>query len=395
MTFRRAARTPQHTAGPEQQVLRLQQAVGNRGLGRMLARQPVDDVEILDDLLDATQVTKAIRFYTAQPDRYPADIMLQIQAAVGAGETGVADEETVQAVARWQAADGSNDPALKVDGMAGPRTLPRMFTSGLNAAGEAAAFGEEAQTGVIDQWQGLTPTERATELVRLVNDHLTTAGVPAVVANPKDTGNDAGAFDFATWQMEIGLPALSQDQLTRDQAADIVDTIYHEARHAEQWFRMAQLRAGQGRTGAQITTELGIPANIAAAAVAAPLDPGSMRALIAQGWYDSVYGSGSDARNRTLQEVEDADTARKAAAKRFKANPTAANQTALNAAVERFHRAHDAYRNLPEENDAWATGPQTGAGVTHGSPPPPPPPPSGPSAAALLRSLGGLTGTST
>jgi hypothetical protein len=364
-----AARTP-----VQRGTLGLQQAAGNRALGRLLARQAVDEEVSIDDiqmlLLDDAQVTKAIRFYTSQPTRYSADIMRQIQAAVGAPETGVADEDTVQAVARWQSTEGANDPALKVDGMAGPRTLPRLFAHGLNAAGEGQAFGEEAQAGVIDRWNDLTPRERADELVRLVNVHLEAAGVPAVTIDARDIGVDAGNFHFQTWQMRIALPAVSKDSLTRDDAADIVNTVYHEARHAEQWFRMAQLQAGRGHSAAGIAFELGIPRRIANLAKAAPLDPESMQGVIAAGWYDSVYGSGAEQRNATLNTVEAAAKARDRARDRNAKHPSAANQAAQDAAEERFDRAHDRYRDLAEENDAWATGPMTGAGVTHGSPPP-------------------------
>jgi len=102
----------------------------------------------------------------------------------------------------------------------------------------------------------------------------------------------------------------------------MADTVYHEARHAEQWYRMAQMRAGQGRTAAQIATEMGIPARIAAVAAGAPLARGSMDALIADGWYQSVYGSGSAHRERVL-------------------GPTG---------------TYDEYMNLPEESDAWRVG---------------------------------------
>ena len=346
-------------------MLRLQRSAGNRAVVTMLQRQIVGP-------LSAREVASAIRYYTGQPRRYTADIIRQIQGAVGATQTGVADEEMVQAVATWQQGQGG-DPPLRVDGKAGPRTLPRMFANGLNAAGEGRAFGEAAQTGVIDRWHELTPQQRAAELVRLVNIRLRAAGVPEVTPNATNTGVAAGEFDFPTWQMNVGLPALSMAQPTRDQAADIADTIYHEARHAEQWFRMAQLRAGQGRTAAQIARELGIERRIADAAVAAPLAAGSMQALIAQGWYDSVYGSGSAHRERTLTTVTGAAEARDRAQQRFDANPSAQNQAALDRALRRFQRAHDAYRDLPEENDAWATGPMTGAGVTQGAPAPPVP----------------------
>jgi hypothetical protein len=386
-TSRTAARTP-----AERGALGLQQVAGNRAMGRLLARQvteeetedvSIGDIELL--LLDDAQVTKAIRFYTSQPARYTPDIVREIQAAVGVEQTGTADEDTVQAVARWQSEQGSSDPALKVDGMAGPRTLPRMFARGLNAAGEGQAFGEEAQAGVIDRWNDLTPRERADELVRLVNTHLEAAGVPAVTIDPRDTGNDSGSFHFARWQMRISLPAVSSAQLTLRDARELVDTIYHEARHAEQWFRIAQVRAGQGRAAGAIATELGIQRRIADRAKADPLDPQSMQGVIALGWYDSVYGSGSAHREATLSTVEAAATARNRARDRNKAHPSAANQAALDAAEARFQPAHDAYRDLPEENDAWATGPMARAGVTSGSPPPPPP-------EALLRALEALLG---
>ena len=97
-----------------------------------------------------------------------------------------------------------------------------------------------------------------------------------------------------------------------------------------------------------------------------------MEAVIAQGWWDSVYGAGSAHREVTLTEVDRASTARTAAQTRFDANPTEANQAALDRANERFSRAFAAYQNLPEENDAWATGPAAARGITGGSPTPEP-----------------------
>ena len=152
--------------------------------------------------------------------------------------------------------------------------------------------------------------------------------------NPIDTGTNLGTFDFTTWQMEIGLEALSIAQPDRAQAADVVDTIYHEARHAEQWFRIAQLRALQrrrregaaedARLGRAIATELQIPRRIADLAVTTPprFALGSMDALIAQGWFDSMYGTGSARRERVLTELERSGTALEQAEQRFAADPT-------------------------------------------------------------------------
>jgi hypothetical protein len=389
-------------------------AVATRRVARILQRQEGDAAP---GLLTGAQVAKAIRFYEQQPATYTFLIRLQIQDAVGVEPTATFDEPTVQAVAAWQRDNGGTPPEqvlpgvtppppLKIDGMAGPRTLPRMFAHGLNVKSEGLAFGQEAQAGVIDTWRTLTPKQRAVELVRLVNTHLDKAGVPPVIPDPKDTGSNLGQFDFETWQMEIGVKALSKDQPTVEQARDVVDTIYHEARHAEQWFRIAQLRAMQLKLQSpkisdatvkkRIVAETKILPDVVEKAVKDPLAHGSMQALIAQGWYDSVYGVNSAHRERVLNEVAAADKARDAAFKLHQKKPTPANLKALEQARERRKKAVAAYKELPEENDAWATGPMTGPGVTKGAPDPPAPPvPVDPSLAGIESDLQQLVGAAT
>ena len=135
--------------------------------------------------------------------------------------------------------------------------------------------------------------------------------------------------------MDIGLEALAIAQPDRAQAADVVDTIYHEARHAEQWFRIAQLRALQrrrregaaedARLGRAIASELQIPRRIADLAVTTPprFALGSMDALIAQGWFDSVYGTGRARREHVLTELDRSGTALERAEQRFARQPDA------------------------------------------------------------------------
>ena len=107
---------------------------------------------------------------------------------------------------------------------------------------------------------------------------------------------------------------------------------YHEVRHCEQSFRVAQMLAGEGRTAAEIAAIMAMnprsepghrTERVIAAAIASPLAPGSMQALIAKGWFESEYGTGRAHRNRVLS-----DRSGSAA-------------------------AHARYRNLPEEFDAF------------------------------------------
>jgi len=269
--------------------------------------------------------------------------------------------------------------------MAGPRTLARMFPNGLSGAGEAEAFGRDAQTNVIRRWHNLTPAGRFIELVRLANQHLATAGVPAITPQPVTKTTTAGEFDQVTWQIHVDPTPLRLTQPTRDEAAEIVETIYHEARHAEQFFRMAQLRAEQGLSTAGITAEMAIPPQIAERATAAPLTPGSMQAVIAQGWFDSVYGPGRPTFNAVETEAGAAAAAKKAAKDRLEANRTPANEAAYAAALVRLRKAEVAHNELPVENDAEVVGRGAQVGVTLGAPDPVTdsvgaPPASGPSA---------------
>ena len=363
------------------EVLRLQRAVGNRAVAALLQRQEADAP------LTPAQVKKALAFYKSQPDRYTPEIVKQIQAKVGVAETGIPDEAFAQAVAVWQRDNGDLHPKLWIDGMAGPRTLPRMFPSGLQSGTEPQDFGKEAQTNVIDRWQQLSVDKRIAELIRLVNTHLANAKVPPVAPDPQDTLN-SGVFHFPAWTMIVGKQAMAIEQPNLAQAKDFVDTIYHEARHAEQWFRIAQLRCLQRRAqnpkasddqiARGVATELGIPNNIADEAVKPPpFALGSMDALIAQGWFDSVYGSGSTRRVQILTELDKAEKALEAAKKKQKEHPSPANQLAVERAQERLNRAIAGHATLPEEDDAFVAGERSQPGVVRGAPPKPAPAPGG------------------
>jgi hypothetical protein len=303
-------------------------------------------------VLSPAQVRDALAWYEARPDRYTPDIITRIQEQVGVKGTGKMDEPTVQAVAGFQQAH----PPMWVDGKAGPRTLPAAFPVGLAKAGSIATYVKAAKA-VQSGWVTLkTAGERAAALMQAVNAQLTAANVPVCKFVVKDLGNDAGQLDFATWTLQLGQAPFSKATVTDAEAADMADTVFHESRHAEQWHMMARMRAGKPKSAKAIATELGIPADIAADAFSKPLKKGSMEALEAEGWYDSVYGVDSAARDATLTEIDAAGTARKKARAAVKANPSAANTARLLAANTRFDAAYQRYLALPEEADANRVG---------------------------------------
>jgi peptidoglycan hydrolase-like protein with peptidoglycan-binding domain len=353
--------------GADLNVLSLQRLIGNRATQNLLQREGEDDTEAAPaasveetPLLSPNQSVRAQSYYQQRQTEYTPDVITRIQTAVGVTPpTGVIDDATVQAVARFQ----SRDPLLKVDGMAGPRTLPAAFPSGLAEEDRLDSFVEGA-SDIESRWAEYPDADaRVNALTSLVNERLVASGVPACLVVVNDLPNLLGQFDFTTWTLEIGRPAFANDTISNEEAADAADTVYHEARHAEQWFRMAQCLAGQGRNAAFIATHMSIPAAQASAAEADPLTRGSVEYLIADGWYQSVYGSGSAERERTLAELSDADTALDAAQAAVDANPTPANQAALTRATARRQAAFEAYQQLPEENDAWRTGGRVTSGM--------------------------------
>ena len=321
---RTRVKTPQPALNPvylaeftPAELVLLQRTVGNRSVSRMLEQSVQRDDD--DPLLSAGQVVKAMSYYKLRSDKYTETIISQLQAALGLPETGKVDEAMVLAAASWQAAH----PPLKVDGMIGPRTLPALIPGGLAVQEEIETFAGDAK-GVIegDDWATQSKEERVDAILAEVNKRLTTANVPMVGKVIQDLGGSAGRFAFSLWSIRFDEGIFSQETLTDAEKADLADTVYHEARHAEQWYRMAQMLAGEGKKAAEIASEMSIPADKAAEAFANPLAEGSMDALIADGWYQSVYGTGRKERARVLGD----------------------------------EGTFEEYQNLPEESDAWRVG---------------------------------------
>lgn len=101
----------------------------------------------------------------------------------------------------------------------------------------------------------------------------------------KGSAGDLGSFMAKDWAIHLTpnaftnekrkLPIVSANQLTVDEAAEITDTLYHESRHAEQYFRMARMMAGRGSTAEEIAKNLQMRKDAAAAAAEVPLTEGA------------------------------------------------------------------------------------------------------------------------
>jgi hypothetical protein len=239
--------------------------------------------------------------------------------------------------------------------------------SGLGSATDAnvKAYNESFKAAQ-KEWPKLTPDQRRDKMKELGNSQLGKSGVPSVGVKTENTGGPGNAhFSFPNWELVVDDATLKSPTLSDADAKEFADTVFHEGRHAEQWYLMAQKRAGEGASADEIRDELGIPGNVAQAAVANPLKPDDPRKACADKVYESVYGKDAAARNKTLGDLKTKGAAVDAAASKLDAvNKNPASTAADKAkAAQDYKDAYDdylkvdkAYHALPEEADAWEAG---------------------------------------
>jgi hypothetical protein len=243
--------------------------------------------------------------------------------------------------------------------------------TGIGARPAVARFVAVAKS-IEKEWTTLaTADKRAQKLGDAANEELKKAGVEPCTVKV-EAMDSAGALGFRTWTLRIGSNAFAKATVSLAELADAADTIYHEARHAEQWFRMARLRAGAGKKADEIEKELKIPPTVAKAAEGKPLTGTGIEVTEATAWYESVYGSASTHRDTVLTELPKASAALtkavtdKAAVDKDPASTAAAKKAAadkVEAARTKRADLYKQYRELPEEADGWVVGGAVTTGV--------------------------------
>lgn len=258
---------------------------------------------------------------------------------------------------------------------------------GMSAQPTINAFGNDMATLQKD-WGTLTPAARTARLQSLVDAQARSNNFPAPrITTPSDLGPGRnGELRFSGWQVAINPVLMNASTLSRQQAEQLGDTLYHETRHAEQWFLMARRDADEGLTAPQIQSQLRVPPRVAQAAAVNPIPATDARRGCADAMYNSVYGTNAAARNSTLGDLG-AKSAALALTNQALAQATAARNTlaatlgttaqALASAnnlvnttyatamaqYNSFETTYAAYRALPEEADAWNAGTRAAAAV--------------------------------
>ncbi len=133
-----------------------------------------------------------------------------------------------------------------------------------------------------------------------------------------------GQFCFQDWAIHIN-PSLLNGGMDEDRMARLVNTAYHEARHGEQWWTVAQHRAAQGESSQQIESRMQVPTDVADAAVNHSASQGTSEGAMGKTVYISVYGFRGVYRAGVLKRLNTTE-------------------------------GYTQYRALPEEEDAWRHG---------------------------------------
>jgi hypothetical protein len=365
----RPARPPHPASqhGPAErpdQVLALQRPVGNAATATHLAGPPAASEEVLTAALadHARTYYQQLPGYRIEQHHTLQELLGLARSAPGPDGGFPIDEAFVQAVARWQRND-RGQPPLPVDGIADFRTLARMFPFGLATAGQPHRYAEAARGELVDRWGELTPAERLDTMERLMWQAMDRAeALPGAVGMPRPRFTHAHersilAFRASSWTLVLSAEWFERGPQTHSKVPFMVSAGLHELRHAEQNFLVvrtaigAALAARVANPAAVVARELEVPIHVARAALAAPLPPTSVAALMT----GSMESARSDpALRRQHDLLIDAVRQSDAALVQVDAEPyNAANQQVLNALSELRNQIRAEYYAVePAEQDA-------------------------------------------
>jgi hypothetical protein len=186
-------------------------------------------------------------------------------------------------------------------------------------------------------WNSKTKKQRGEAVIAAVSEVHTACNIPNVTADVRALPPGYhGFFDMSNWAIQLSedLFNFTFSPGNKQKLIDVAETVYHEARHCEQWFHMARYFA-LGKSAADVARGIGIPQSAADAAWNRRMTSDDKMHTLTESWYESVYGT----LNREI-------TLKALSLKRQ-------NNTVD---LGDFHtRTYQAYSgDLPEEVDAWA-----------------------------------------
>ena len=151
---------------------------------------------------------------------------------------------------------------------------PRKSTTGIAAPALTNSFAKAA----FDYWNNPSNQNQSLKafaefLEKLVKEKLKLPYVLRFNFVPRP--GSYGSFLPQEWTLvlnsEIFSPSLKLSAIEQKNITEMIETIYHEVRHSEQYFRVAKKLAGEGKKFTQILQLMNIPKEIAELAVKLPL----------------------------------------------------------------------------------------------------------------------------
>lgn len=243
------------------QILQLQRAIGNQASIRLLNNHRTAIQRTISDV----QLQRALQYYQDHASEYSGVLIRRVQAHFGVRISGTMNAETVQAIAGWQTQRERSDapptmvlPDSRVDGILSPAEMFDIVGTGLERREEREAY-VESTTAIGDQWASLTPARRLELLRAQLNQRLEAIGVPQCqITSDGDLPSQVLAeFTSRNWSIHINESILQDAEMS----VDLVSTLYHEARHAEQWWLAIRWMIQSRRMVEGITTSFALPLN--------------------------------------------------------------------------------------------------------------------------------------
>jgi hypothetical protein len=178
---------------------------------------------------------------------------------------------------------------------------PTQTDEGLLEQGVPARFAQKIHAKTSDpQNAELSLLELLGVIENVLNEELGVIGVPHICLYFGEAGGNMGWFIPGDWKIELnadlnfGPFVNTLRDLSEDQLETAVDTAYHEGRHAEQYFRVAQLYAGVQPDvfKPEMRQRIGLPAHVIDAAADDPLDAHVDPKVVEQirVWANLIYG---------------------------------------------------------------------------------------------------------
>ncbi len=165
-------------------------------------------------------------------------------------------------------------------------------------------------------WQILTAEQRQDSLKQALDQALKAANLASCAVHRVNLPSDTqGEFLSENWSIGISQNLLNRPYLSTKDAASLAEMLYHEARHSEQIYRVAELLAssppdGKQRTAQQIAQELGTKnQSVIQQAVETAKHTPLLTLQFAQAheWYQSIYGMFSHYRDQVFKQLDQAE----------------------------------------------------------------------------------------